>query len=191
MKDKKLSDQIILPENIYKIYTLFEKCVGFVHFLTTNSVEIVVKKNISNMNYYQMDIPFSINLNPKYIIDYIKEINYRNHFSESQIKFTLIKTIDQSHWIEEELYRGHKTIFNVILLNKFHIIFYNGEDNSSTDTSESKYYNAYKILKTTNRYVLRFQIAFNCGDIDQTIDLMQYLKMILNIIKSVNSKFNI
>lgn len=71
------------------------------------------------------------------------------------------------------------------------MLFYNLKDNIDTNISDAKYYNAYKILKNNNSYILRFELVLNNMDIDQYIDINVYLNMILNILSVTYSKFKI
>jgi len=193
----KSPNQITLPEHIYKIYSLFEKTSDpkwienpFKDYKTIDGIKIKIARNLSNLNYYLIDIPFSNQLNPKFVLQYIRNIDYRNYFSEDSISFKLVNQINEYQWKEQENYSGHKTIFDGLIF-KFQILLYNLKDNLNTNTSEAKYYNAYKILKHTNNYVLRFELVLNNMDIDQDIDINVYLNMILNILKAVYSKFKL
>lgn len=197
MTENNPPNQISLPEHIYKMYSLFEKTSDpnhidnpFRDYKSIDDIKIKIARNISNLNYYTIDIPFSDQLNPKFIIQYIKNIDYRNYFSSDSISFKLLKQISETHWKEEESYSGHKTVFDVLIFN-FQILFYNSKNNLNTNTSEAKYYNSYKILKKNNGYVLRFEIVLNNMDMDQDIDINIYLNMLLNILKAVYNRFKL
>lgn len=197
MTENKPPNQITLPEDVYKIFNLFEKTSDpnwsdnpFKEFKTIDTIKIKIARNISNLNYYIVDIPFSGQLNPKFIIKYIKNINYRNYFSGDFISFRILHQINEQHWKEEENYSGHKTVFNVLNFN-FQLLFYNSNDNVNTNTSEAKYYNSYRILKKNNGYVLRFELVLNNMDIDQDIDINVYLNMLLNILRAVYTRYKL
>lgn len=190
-------NQISLPEDVYKMYSLFEKISDpkwidnpFKDYKTIDKIKIKIARNLSNLNYYVVDIPFSDQLNPKYILQYIKNIDYRNYFSCDSISFKHLKEINEHQWKEEEIYLGHRTVFDVQMFN-YQIVFYNLKDNLNTNTSEAKYYNSYKILKNNEEYILRFELVLNNMDIDQDIDINVYLHMILNILRAVYSKFKL
>ena len=58
-------NQIALPEHIYKMYSLFEKTTDpkwsdnpFKFFKSIHNIEIKIAKNISNLNYFMVDINF-------------------------------------------------------------------------------------------------------------------------------------
>ena len=191
-----MSIHITLPEHIYKIYNIFEKFNDpnndnlFKLYKNINNIPVLIAKNISNLNYYIIDIPFSNKINPNYILQYLKNKDYRNHFSPDSISFKFLSRKNDNEWKEEEIYLGSKTIFDIITF-KFQMLFYNSVDNSDTNTSQAKYYNAYKILKHNDKYILRFEIVLNNLDIDQDIDLTIYLSMIINILKATYNKLKI
>ena len=167
-----VNNQISLPENIYKMYNLFEKSNDilwkdnpFKNFKSIGDVNIKMARNLSNLNYYIVDIPFNNQINPNFLIQYIKNIDYRNYFSSDSISFKVIKEINKNNWIEEEKYCGFKNLFNVITF-KFQILFYNPSDNLDTNISQAKYYNCYKIFKNNDKYILRLELVLNNLDID-------------------------
>ena len=189
-------NQISLPESIYKMYTLFEKISDpkwdenpFRDYKVISGIKIKLAKNLSNLNYFTIDIPFNNKLNPKFILQYIKNIKYRNCFSDS-LRFRIIKEINEHQWKEDEIYLGHKTSFDVQIF-KFQLLFYNTNNDINTNISQAKYYNAYKILKSDDGFILRFELVLNNLDIDQDIDLMVYLNMLLNILKATYDRFNL
>jgi len=189
--------QISLPENIYLIYHFFEKSKNiketnnpFKFYKKIHNININIAKNLSSLNYYQIDIPISKKINPSYLIKYLKNTEYRNVFSCNSICFKTINNIDEYNWSEEENYKGTKTNFNITSSN-FQIIFYNCSNNFNTNMSQAKYYNAYKILNDKNNYILRFELVLNNLDIDQDIDINIYLNMIINILRAVYKKFKI
>lgn len=197
MTENNPPNQISLPECIYNMYSLFEKTSDskwienpFKDYKIIDDIKIRLAKNLSNLNYYIIDIPFSEQLNPKFILMYIRNIDYRNYFSGDSFNFKLIKQINEYQWKEEENYLGHKTIFDVQMFN-FQLLFYNIKDNDNINTSQAKYYNAYKILKINNGYNLRLELVLNNMDIDQYIDIRAYLNMMLNILKAAYNKFKI
>lgn len=197
MTENNPPNQISLPEHIYKMYSLFEKTSDpkwienpFKDFKVIDGIKIKIARNISNLNYYLIDIPFSDKLNPKFILQYIKNIDYRNYFSSDSISFKIVKSINDNHWKEEESYSGYKTIFDVHMFN-FQLLFFNPSENLNTNLYQAKYYHCYRILKHENHYVLRFELVLNNLDIDQEIDVNVYLNMILNILKASYTKFKI
>jgi hypothetical protein len=197
MSENNPPNQISLPEHIYKMYSLFEKTSDskwidnpFKDFKMIDDIKIKIARNISNLNYYLIDIPFSEKINPKFVLQYIKKIEYRNYFSSDSISFKFLKEINENHWKEEETYSGYKTVFEVFMLN-FQIIFFNPNENINTNVSQAKYYHSYKILKNNNEYILRVELVLNNLDIDQEIDVKVYLNMILNILKATYSRFKI
>lgn len=192
--------QLYLPQNIYDIYTLFEKTKDiswkenpFIFLKIHYSIPIKIAKNISNLNYYQIDIPINKKINPIYIIKYLKNIDYRNYFSSQTISFNIIKKIDNENWIEQENYRGIKINYIVNYnQSKFYILFYNNNwFPNNIIISQTKYYHCFKILNSNDKYILRFEIVLNNMDIDQNIDICIYLEMLINIIHAIYNKFNI
>ena len=192
--------QLYVPQNIYDIYTLFEKTKDipwkenpFVFFKKIHGIPVKIAKNISNLNFYQIDIPINKKINPLYIIKYLKDIDYRNFYSSQTISFNIIKKIDDNNWIEKENYRGIEINYIVNYnQSKFYILFYN--DNWFPDSiiiSQIKYYHCFKILNTEDNYILRFEIVLNSMDIDQIVDIRIYLEMLINITRSMYNRFNI
>jgi hypothetical protein len=186
--------QISLPINIYDSYIFFEKNEEdtFTFLKRIHGIPIKIAKNISNLNYYQIDIPINKNINPKYIIKYLRDINYRNHFSSDTISFKQTKIINENKWIEVENYKEVKIQYIVNYNEKqFYILFYN--DNwfsQNINISQAKYYHCFKILNSEDNYILRFEIILNNMDIDQLIDIRIYLEMLINILRAIYNKFN-
>jgi hypothetical protein len=67
----------------------------------------------------------------------------------------------------------------------FKIIFYKKDENFNENTSQVKYYQAYKILSEENNYILRLEMVLNSMDIDQDQDINAQLEMLLNLLKAV------
>ena len=173
-----MSNQIMLPPNIYNIYNFFE---------TNNDIpmidKLIMKTTKDDLNYYRVDFKLHKNTTPSFIIKYLKNINYRNIFSSSSINFKQIGIEQENYWVEEETHNNMKTIFTW-LATKFKLISY---VNKINDTAKNiKYYNCYKILKDNNHncHVLRFETVYNNMDMDQEVDLSIYINMIINILKS-------
>lgn len=173
-----MSNQIMLPPNIYNIYNFFE---------TNNDIpmidKLIMKTTKDDLNYYRVDFKLHKNTTPSFIIKYLRNINYRNIFSSSSINFKQIGTEQENYWVEEETHNNMKTIFTW-LATKFKLISY---VNKINDTAKNiKYYNCYKILKDNNHncHVLRFETVYNNMDMDQEVDLSIYINMIINILKS-------
>jgi hypothetical protein len=189
--------QITLPINIYNAYVFFEKNEEdlFIFYKKIHGIPIKLAKNISNLNYYQIDIPVNKKINPSYLIKYLKDINYRDYFSSDTISFKLIKSEKESdiRWIENENYRGIETQYIVNYNQKhFYILFYNENWSSENiNISHTKYYHCFKILNTSDEYILRFEIILNNMDIDQIIDIRIYLEMLINLLRAVYNKFKV
>jgi hypothetical protein len=187
--------QICLPSNIYNAYIFFETNDkdSFVFFKRIHGIPVKIAKNILNLNYYQIDIPINKLINPKYIIKYLKDINYRNYFSSDTIFFKETKKETNTKWTEIENYKGIKIEYIVHYNEKqFYILFYNENWYSENiNISQTKYYHCFKILSSENNYVLRFEIILNNMDIDQLIDIHIYLDMLINILRAIYSKFKI
>lgn len=171
-----------IPLNTQKIYQFFDKTKD-------GNVDIRIAKNISNLNFYQIDFPINKGINSQYIIKYFQNINYRNYFS-SDLKYREIKRLGETEWTEEESYNGSKSIFNCIS-NKFQLLLYTNEDYLSTNISEAKYYTSYKILNASDFYILRFETVFNHLDMDQFMDVNIYINMIVNLLRSIYKTFKI
>jgi len=189
--------QISLPVNIYNAYIFFKKNEEniFSFLKKIRGIPIKIAKNISNLNYYQIDIPVNKNINPTYLLKYLKDINNRNYFSSDTISFESIKTENNSEitWNENENYRGTETQYIVNYNQKqFYILFYNDNWNSENDNiSHNKYYHCFKILNTPDEYILRFEIILNNMDIDQMIDIHTYFEMLINILRAIYNKFKV
>ena len=185
----------MLPLNIYNAYIFFEKNEPnlFIFLKRIHGVPIKIAKNITNLNYYQIDIPIHKNINPKYIIKYLRDINYRNYFSPDSIYFKKSKIINENKWIEIENYKGFETHYIVNYNEKqYYILFYNEKwDLNNINISQAKYYHCIKILNSENEYILRFEIILHHMDIDQLIDIYIYIEMIINLLRTVYKKFNI
>jgi hypothetical protein len=184
--------QICLPINIYNSYIFFEENT-FIFLKRIHGIPIKIIKNISNLNYYQIDIPINKIINPNYIIKYLKDINYRNCFSSDTISFKIHKNINDNKWIEIENYKGIEIQYIVNYNEKqFYILFYN-EDwyPKNINISQTKYYHCFKLLSSKDYYILRFEIILNHMDIDQLIDIRIYLEMLINILRAIYNKFNI
>ena len=189
-----MNQQISLPINIFNSYNFFEKNEEkFVFFKRIHGIPVKLAKNISNLNYYQIDIPINKKINPKYIIKYLKEIDYRNYFSSDTISFKKNKIINENKWIETENYKGVEIQYIVNYNeNQFYMLFYNENcEPDNINISQSKYYHSYKILNTEDEYILRFEIILNHMDIDQLIDIHIHLNMLINILRAIYNKFNI
>jgi hypothetical protein len=193
-----MSDQIVLSPKIYTIYKFFEKSRNqnwkenpFKNFKKINNFNVKIARNISNLNFYLIDIPLSNKIKPSYVIYYLKNIEYRNVFSADIIKFILKKQIDENHWIEEEIYHGASNIFKCHS-SKFSILFFNDTE-STNNVSETKYFTHYTILKDkdSGSNILRIELVLNNLDLDQEIDIYIYTNMISNILKATYSKFKI
>ena len=195
-----MNNQISLPLNIYNSYIFFEnskdnlsKNNPFIFLKKIHGVQINIAKNISNLNYYQIDIPVNKKINPSYLIKYLKDIDYRNYYSSDTISFKIVKKESENKWIELENYRGVEIKY-IVHYNEsqFYLLFYN--ENwypENIITSQIKYYHSFKILNTENEYILRFEIILNNMDIDQMIDIRIYLEMLINLLRDVYKKFNI
>jgi hypothetical protein len=187
--------QISLPINIYNSYIFFEKNEenNFVFLKKIHGIPIKIAKNASNLNYYQIDIPVNKNINPKYIIKYLRDINYRNYFSSDSIFFKQNKVINENKWIETENYKGVEIEYIVNYNEKqFYILFYNDTwFPQDINISQTKYYHCFKILNSEDNYILRFETILNNMDIDQLIDIRIYLEMLINILRAIYNKFKI
>ena len=188
------SKQISLPENIYNINNLFEKKYilqednPFKFYKKIYNLDLYIAKNINNLNYYYIDFPINKNINPQFVIKYLKNSDYRNAFSHESLNFYLINKTSENSWKEDEIYKGHKTNYHV-LMTTFQLFFYNDVNIFNTNISQAKYYMSYKIFKTIDNYILRFEIVLNNMDLDQDIDINIYVKMIYNLLKIIHKKF--
>jgi hypothetical protein len=203
---------ITLPQKIFIIYNFFKKSQDkkwvdnpFKFYKKINNIEINIAKNISNLNFYQIDFPLDNRINPNYLIKYLKNIDYRNIFSSDIILFKEISKKNDSCWVEEENYNGIKSTYNCLLL-PLQLIFYTNYDYFDNNTSQSKYYNAFKIINepcekvktlsqaTLEPKILRYETVLNNLDIDQNIDIIIYINMIINILRAnydlLKIKFN-
>jgi hypothetical protein len=195
-----MNNQLCIPQKIYDAYIFFEKTKDeswtenpFVFFKKIHGVPVKIAKNISNLNYYQVDLQVNKNINPSYLIKYLKEIDYRNYYSSESILFKEIKRENKNLWVEIENYQGVdiKYIVNYDE-TQFYLLFYNNNwFPENINTSQTKYYHSFKILNSENEYILRFEIILNNMDIDQIIDIQIYLEMLINILRAIYKKFNI
>jgi len=187
--------QISLPQNIYTIYDFFDKTKSsdwkenpFTTYKKINNLEIKIAKNISNLNFYQVDFPINKMIKPGFLIKYIKNIDYRNYYSENNLFYKLISRVDDNEWAEYEFYNESKNKF-IVLNSNFVLIFYNENPSFGQNLSDTKYYHAFKILSDNDNYILRFEIVLNNMDMDQDIDIVIYLNMIIRLLKAVHDKF--
>ena len=133
------SKQISLPENIYNINSFFEKKFishednPFKFYKKLYNLNVFVAKNINNLNYYYIDFPINKNINPNFVIKYFKNIDYRNAFSHESLSFYLINKTTENSWKEDEIYKGHKTNYHV-LMTTFQLFFYNDVNIFNTNT---------------------------------------------------------
>ncbi len=192
-----MSQSLILPPKIYTIFTFFDKTKDknwqenpFVFYKKIEDLDIKIAKNISQLNFYLVDIPFSKQINPSYLIKYFKNIDYRNAFSVNTIIFTLLSQTDPNNWKEEEEYKGTKIVYD-ITSNNYNIVFYNDKIEEEQSILRAKYYHAFKILQEDKNYILRFEIVLNQCDLDQDIDLSIYVQMIVKLLKTIHNKFKI
>lgn len=188
---------VSLPPKIYSIYQFFEKTKDnnwtenpFKFYKTICNSNVKMAKNISNLNFYQVDFVIDKKINPTFIIKYIRNVQYRNYFSNNVLTYKEVSKINENIWTEEETYNGIKNIYNCSM-NSFQLLFFTNKDYTQTSTSDAKYYNCYKILNDSKFYILRFETVYNFLDIDQNIDLIIYIKMIVNLLKTVYDKFKI
>lgn len=192
-----MSDKnIVLSPRIFTIYQFFEKSRNinwkenpFKFLKKIHMFDIKIAKNISNLNFYIIDIPLNSKINPAYVIYYLKNPQYRNNFSTDAIKYRVTNKIDDNHWIEEETYNRAVNRFKCYS-SKFSFLLYN-DDETINNVSETKYYIHYIILKNQNNYLLRLELVLNNMDIDQEIDIFVYVNMTINILKAAYSKFKI
>jgi hypothetical protein len=190
------SKQISLPENIYNINSFFEKKFisqednPFKFYKKLYNLNVFVAKNINNLNYYYIDFPINKNINPNFVIKYFKNIDYRNAFSHESLSFYLTNKTTENSWKEDEIYKGHKTNYHV-LMTTFQLFFYNDVNIFNTNVSQAKYYMSYKIFKSIDNFILRFEIVLNNMDLDQDIDINIYVNMIYNLLKTIHKKFKI
>ncbi len=190
------SKQISLPENIYNIKSFYEKKFisqednPFKFYKKIYNLDVFLAKNINNLNYYYIDFPINKNINPNFVIKYFKNIDYRNAFSHESLSFYITSKISDNSWKEDEIYKGHKTNYNVLMTN-FNIFFYNDVNIFNTNVSQAKYYMSYKIFSNPNNYILRFELVLNNMDLDQDIDINVYVNMIYNLLKTIHKKFKI
>ena len=187
--------QISLPPNIFTIYDFFNKTKNidwkenpFVTYKKINNLEIKIAKNISNLNFYQIDFPISKKIKPDFLIKYIKNIDYRNYYSKDTLFYKLVSNIDENNWTEYEFYNGSKNKF-VVTCSNFIVLFYNENPSFGQNLSDTKYYHSYKILGEDDKNTLRFEIALNNMDMDQDIDIIVYSNMIIRLLKAVHDKF--
>jgi len=192
--------QIALPLNIYNAFLFFEKSRDdewkenpFIFYKRIFGMSVKLAKNISNLNYYQIDIPINNKIKPSYLLQYLINIDYRNYFSSDKLSFKQIKKINNNKWIEIENYRGTEIKYMVNHNQKeFYLLFYNENwDSDNTNVLQNKYYHCFKILKSIEDNILRFEIILNNMDIDQIIDITVYLEMLINLIKAIHEKFKI
>lgn len=192
--------QITLPLNIYNAFLFFEKSRDndwkdnpFIFYKRIYGMSVKLAKNISNLNYYQIDIPINNKIKPSYLLQYLINIDYRNYFSSDKLSFKEIKKINDNKWIEIENYRGTEIKYMVNHNQKdFYLLFYNENwDSDNINISQNKYYHCFKILKSIEDNILRFEIILNNMDIDQMIDITVYLEMLINLIKAIHEKFKI
>jgi hypothetical protein len=188
---------VSLPPKIFTIYQFFEKSKDnnwsdnpFKFYKTIYNSNVKIAKNISNLNFYQVDFIIDKKINPAFIIKYIRNVQYRNYFSSNVLTYKEISKINENNWTEEETYNGIKNIYNCSM-SPYQLLFYTNNDYTQTSTSDAKYYNCYKILNDSKYYILRFETVYNFLDIDQNIDLTLYIKMIINLLKTVYDKFKI
>jgi len=187
--------QIGLPPSIFTIYDFFEKTKNvewkenpFVTYKKINNLEIKIAKNISNLNFYQVDFHISKKIKPEFLIKYIKNIDYRNYYSKDTLFYKHLSSVDENNWTECEYYNGGKNKF-IVTSSNFMILFYNEHPSFKQDLSETKYYHAFKILSDGDQYTLRFEIALNNMDMDQDVDIIVYSNMIIRLLKAVHEKF--
>lgn len=191
--------QLLIPQNIFNIYNFFEKTRDstwkenpFIFFKKIHGVPIKIADNISNLNYYQIDIPINKKINPLFLLKYLKDINYRNYYSSDTISFSIINEIDDNSWIEKEKYRETDIKYVVNYSeSQFYLLFYNNWFSENDNISQTKYYHSFKILSTDDEYILRFEIVLNSMDMDQIIDIYIYLDMLVNIVRANYEKNNI
>ena len=179
-----MSNQIMLPPKIYNIYNFFENNNDIPLMKDCNIYHnYIMKITQDDLNYYRVDLKLHKTIPPSFIITYLRNIDYRNIFSSNSINFKLVGTGRVNSWVEEETYNNIKTIFTWIA-SKFQLISYVNKINDSA--RNIKYYNCYKILKDniTGCYILRFETVYNNMDMDQEVDVIIYLQMIINILKS-------
>lgn len=182
--------QLKLPSNVFLYHQFFEKVKDpewkdnpFTFYKRVHNVNIQIAKNISHLNFYLLDIEINNKIKPKFILEYIKNIEYRNFFSSNSISFKLISK-NNNEWIEEENYNGIINTYNVIT-SSFHLFFYTDINKLSSNISQCKYYHSYRMLSNKNNYTLRFELVLNHMDIDQDLDLNIYLNMIINILRAI------
>jgi hypothetical protein len=199
-----MEKQIILPPAIYTIYDFFDKTRNiewktnpFVFYKNINDITIKIARDISNLNFYQIDIPICEKINPKFIIKYLQNIDYRNYYAANTLYYKLITKIDDNKWMECEYHNQATNLFNIVI-NPYIILFYNTTNDFKQNIADMKYYNCYKILKknySTNetkiKYILRFECVFNIMNINQDIDIIIYINMINRMLKAIYKKFNI
>jgi len=199
-----MEKQIILPPAIYTIYDFFDKTRDiewktnpFVFYKNINDITIKIARDISNLNFYQIDIPICEKINPKFIIKYLQNIDYRNYYAANTLYYKLITKIDDNKWTECEYHNQATNLFNIVI-NPYIILFYNTTNDFKQNIADMKYYNCYKILKknySTNetkiKYILRFECVFNIMNINQDIDIIIYINMINRMLKAIYKKFNI
>lgn len=194
-----MEKQISLPPNIYIIYNFFNKTKNkdwdknpFVFYKNINNINIKIAENISNLNFYQIDIPVYKNIKPEYIIKYLKDLNYRNYYANNTLFYKLISKKNNNEWIENEYCNNIENCFNVIM-SPFLILFYNDIRNFNQNVADAKFYQCYKILNDVDndKYILRFEIVLNNMDFDQDNDIIIYLNMLIRLIKDVYKKFKI
>ncbi len=187
--------QISLPGNIFTIYDFFDKTKNpdwkenpFTLYKKINNLEIKIAKNISNLNFYQVDFQINKKIKPEFLIKYIKNIDYRNYYSKDTLFYKHVSTIDENNWVELEFYNGSKNKF-IVTDSNFLVLFYNESPSFGQSLSDTKYYHAYKILNNNDNFILRFEIVLNNMDIDQDIDIIIYLNMLIRLLKAVHNKF--
>lgn len=187
--------QISLPPSIFTIYDFFDKTKNiewkenpFTTYKKINNLEIKIAKNISNLNFYQVDFQINKKIKPEFLIKYIKNIDYRNYYAKDTLFYKQLSSIDEHNWVECEFYNGSKNRF-VVTNSNFIVLFYNENPSFGQNLSDTKYYHAYKILNNNDNYILRFEIVLNNMDIDQDIDIIIYLNMLIRLLKAVHEKF--
>lgn len=187
--------QISLPGNIFTIYDFFDKTKNpdwkenpFTLYKKINNLEIKIAKNISNLNFYQVDFQINKKIKPEFLIKYIKNIDYRNYYSKDTLFYKHVSTIDENNWVELEFYNGSKNKF-IVTDSNFLVLFYNESPSFGQSLSDTKYYHAFKILNNNDNFILRFEIVLNNMDMDQDIDIIIYLNMIIRLLKAVHDKF--
>ena len=153
--------------------------------------ELTVKKitdNHNNMNFYRWDKILDKNIIPSHFYYYYKDPSVRCRLNNLIKNIIIDNQTNDDNWTETfELYdRKFKVKIESL---EYQLVGYTIEEKETDILSSFKLFN-FMIRELNGQYIIRFEIVFDLFDMDQEIELLNQIKSIEKLEKTILSQNN-